>query len=152
MCLPVIAPILAGVVSGVGAAMGAKAQQAQADANAALNERQAKIETETGAYKAQRTQDQVDRTLGAQRAGFAANGVALSGSAEDVVMDSAEEGALDVAAIRWNSRLASDNFKYQAKIDKMNSKIASKAAPLAFIAPVIGGIGQGIASYQSDFS
>ena len=113
MCLPIIA----GVVSGIGAAMTANTKAANYDANAELKERQAKIERETAGYKAARTQDDIDRTTGSQRAGFAANGLALTGSAADVITETVEEGALDVAAIRWNSQLNQDNLKYEAKID-----------------------------------
>ena len=97
---------------------------------------------EAGGVEARRIQGQVDRTTGAQRAGFAANGVALTGSAADVILDTAEEGALDVATVRWNSRLRADNLKYEAKIDKMNAKTARRSAPLAFAAPVLGSLAQ----------
>lgn len=144
MCLPIIG----GIISGVGAAMGAAGQAASAKAQGALERRQAEIERNTGAYKAQRQQDQVDRVVGGQRAGFAGNGIALSGSAADTIAESTEEGALDVAAIRWNSKLAQDNLKYQAKVSDMNAGIANAAIAPAFLAPTINGI----ATYQSSFA
>lgn len=144
MCLPIIA----GVISGIGAAMQAKNAQASANAQAEFKDRQAQMETMAGGYKAARTAEAVGRTTGAQRAGFAANGLGLTGSAADVVMDTETEGQLDIAAIRWNSNLAADNLKYQAKIDRMNAKAAGKAAPLAFAAPVISGM----ATYASEFA
>lgn len=144
MCLPIIG----GVISGVGAAMGAAAQAASAKGQQAMDERQAGIEVATGAYKADRTQDDVNRTLGQERAGFAANGVGLSGSAADTISDSAEEGALDVAAIRWNSKLAGENLQYKAKLDNMNAQQATAAIPFAFAAPVINGI----STYKSSFA
>ena len=147
MCLPVLS-VIGGVVSGIGAAMGANAQAAGLDASAKFKDRQAVMETEAGGAEARRIQGQVDRVGGAQRAGFAANGVALTGSAEDVLLDSAEEGALDVATVRWNSRLRADNLKYEAKIDRMNAKTAKRSAPLAFLAPTLSGL----ASYGSDFA
>lgn len=147
MCLA-LAGVLGGVVSGIGAAMGANAQAAGLDAQAAFKKRQAKMEIEAGGAEARRIQGQVDRVGGAQRAGFAANGIALSGSAEDVLLDSAEEGALDVATVRWNSNLRADNLKYEAKIDKMNAKTARRSAPLAFLAPTLSGL----ASYGSEFA
>lgn len=148
MCVPAVVGILGGVVSGVGAAMGAQAQAASLEGQANFKDRQALMETQAGAYKAQRTQDEVDRTLGAQRAGFSANGVGLTGSAADVIVDTAEEGALDVAAIRWNSQLASDNLRYEAKMDRMNAKTTRRSAPIAFLAPTLSGI----ASYGGEFS
>lgn len=144
MCLPIIA----GVVSGVGAAMGASAQAASAKGQEAMDKRQAAIEVGAGAYKADRTQDDINRTLGQERAGFAANGVGLSGSAADTISDSTEEGALDVAAIRWNSKLSGENLMYKAKLDNMNAKQAQIAAPIAFLSPVI----EGVAKYSSSFA
>lgn len=143
MCLPVIG----GVISGVGAAMGAMSAKAQAQGQAAMDRRQANIEATTAGYKADRTQDDINRTTGQQRAGFAANGVGLSGSAADTIADSAEEGALDVAAIRWNSKLTQDNLRYKAKLNDMNAKQAGMSAPIAFLSPVISGIG----TYSNSF-
>lgn len=144
MCLPVVGAI----VSGIGSVIGLAGQMAQAKAQEQLNKRQAQIETATGSYEAQRTTEQVQRTLGAQRAGNVANGVALSGTTADAIEESAREGALDVAAIRWNSGLKADNLRYEAKIDKMNAGIAGAAMPFAFLSPVIGGL----AKIESSFS
>lgn len=144
MCLPIIG----GVISGVGAAMGAMSAKAQAKGQAAMDRRQAEIEGVTAGYKADRTQDDINRTIGQERAGFAANGVGLSGSAADTIADSTEEGALDVAAIRWNSKLTQDNLRYKAKLSDMNAKQAGFAAPIAFLSPTINGI----ATYKSSFA
>ena len=127
--------------------MGALSARAQAKGQAEMDRRQAGIEATTGAYKAARTQDEIDRTIGSQRAGFAANGLALSGSAADTVASTAEEGALDVAAIRWNSKLVGDNLRYKAKLEDANASQAGIAAPLAFLTPTINGI----ATYKSTF-
>ena len=146
MCLPALA-IVGGIVSGIGAAMGAEANAASLDAQAKFKERQAQMEKMAGGIKAERTGEQVDRVLGNQRAGFAANGLALDGSAADVIAETATEGQLDIDTIRWNSNLSADNLRYQAKIDKMNAKAERRAAPLAFLAPTLNGI----ASYSSSF-
>lgn len=144
MCLPIIA----GVVSGIGALMGVKAQQQQLKAQAAMEQRQAEIETVTSSYKAARQRDNVDRALGAQRAGFAANGLDQSfGSPLDVIEESATEGALDVAAIRWNSKLATDNLRFKSANSTAQAKTVGASAPFAFLGPVMNGI----ATYSSSF-
>lgn len=140
-------PIIGGIISGAGAAMGALGRKASLKGQAEFEKRQAGIETATAGYKAQRTQDEVSRVAGAQRAGFAANGIAMTGSAADTVASTAEEGALDVAAIRWNSQLAADNMMYKSKLSTMNAKIEGQSAIPAFAAPVINGI----ATYASSF-
>lgn len=143
MCLPIVA----GVISGIGSAMGALQTRAQHKANEALNKRQALIETATSSYEVQRKQEELQRLAGSQRANSIANGLSLVGSPADIIEDSATEGALDVAAIRWNSGLKSDNLRYQAKVDSMNARSAGMAAPIAFLAPVISGV----AEYRSSF-
>lgn len=139
MCLAAAIGLAGAVVSGIGAAQQAKTQQASLNAQEKLQGRQQAIDRETTRYEVDRTRDKIDRTLGAQRAGFAASGISLTGSAADVVTETETEGALDVAAIRWNSKLRVDNIGYERKITKMNADAYGRAAPLAFVAPVISG-------------
>lgn len=134
MCLPIIGAI----VSGIGSVVGLAAQAASYSAQADYQRRQAQIELETGAYAAKQKQKEVNAVLGTQRAVFGASGLDLmSGTPSDVYTGSAQEGALDVAAIRWNSQLAGDNFNAQAKISDMNASNTMAAAPFAFLTPVI---------------
>lgn len=134
------------VVSGAGA----KAEQDQNAANykakAAAERRQAAVVQTTGAYQSERKQDEVQRVLGSQRAGYAGSGVALSGTAADVVEESAVEGALDVAAIRYNTKAEADTQRYNAANSEMSAKAAKRAGNIAFITPIISGVaklGQG---------
>lgn len=139
MCISALS-IIGGIVSGIGAMQQANAAAASEQAQAEARRRQAVIDQDSGAYKAQQQQRQVDRVLGRQRASFLSSGVALSGSAAEVIDESAMEGALDVAAIRWNSQLSADNERYNAKINDMNAANARAAAPIAFITPVLSGV------------
>jgi hypothetical protein len=148
MCLAAAIGLAGSVVSGIGAAQQAKAQQASINAQAKLQGRQMQIDRETTGYEVSRTQDKIDRTLGAQRAGFISSGVGLSGSALDIMGETETEGALDVAAIRWNSKLRQDNIGYEQKITKMNAKDAGRAATTAFLAPVIGGAARFAGSFS----
>lgn len=150
MCLPVLGAVvgLAGsIVSGVAAAGQMEQQAENQRAQAKMQERQAEISQKTGEYEIERTKDTVRRTTGAQRAGFSANGLGLQGSAADVIADTTQEGALDIAAIKWNSELKSDNSKYEARISRMNAENASNAAGLAFLAPVLGGVAKFAGSF-----
>lgn len=144
MCLDPMSMIgLAGaVVSGIGGAQQAQAQAASYQMQANAAERDADATEKASAYEAARLRETVERTLGNQRAGFSANAVALSGSALDVMEDTALEGDLDVAAIQWNSKVRVDGLKYEAKQLRQNAASAAAAAPLAFLSPVLGGIGR----------
>ena len=145
MCLPIIG----GVISGIGAAMGVKAQADSLKAQSAFEHRQAQLERMSGTYKSERQREQLDRVLGQQRAGFAANGVAMDGSAFDVAADTEREGDLDIQAIQWNSKLAADNLNYKGKVSAANAKAISKQAPISFITPVISGLAQFGSSFGS---
>ena len=137
MCIP--APVMA--IAGIaGAAQANHANAASMEARAAMNDRQAELEKETGEYEASRLREVVVRALGGQRAGYAANGIALTGSAAEVVQETALEGALDVEAIRWNSQLRQDNQKYEGRINRANAQAERSAAPLNFLSPIIGGV------------
>lgn len=138
MCLP----ILGAVISGLGAVMGAVTTAASYNAQSKYEARQAQLELNAGAAKATSAQREVDRTLGQQRAGFAARGLAMEGSTEEVYRESETEGALDVATIRWNSKMVGDNFMAKSEISKMNANAAMASAPFAFAAPVIGALAQ----------
>ena len=139
MCVAALS-IIGGLISGVGAMQQANAAAESEKAQAEARRRQATIDQDSGAYKAQQQQRNVDRVLGKQRAGFLSSGIALTGSASDVIDESTAEGALDVAAIRWNSQLSADNERYNAKINDMNASNAKAAAPIAFLTPVLSGV------------
>lgn len=142
MCIdPISAVALGGaVVSGIGGAMQAQNTAQNYTMQAQADERDAAASEKASAYEIARLRDTVERTAGNQRAGFAANGVALSGSALDVMEDTANEGDLDVAAIQWNSKLKGDGLKYSAMQNRSNASSAAASAPLAFLAPVLKGV------------
>lgn len=139
MCVAAIG-LIGGVLSGIGALAQANAAAANETAQANMKDRQALIERNTGAYKAERLAERVRQVEGNQRANYAASGLALTGSAGDVIEDSATQGALDIAAIRWNTQLTADNLGYEAKINRMNAKNAKASGPIAFLTPVLGSV------------
>lgn len=140
MCGPVAGAIIGiagGVVSGIGGMMQARAQAAGYRAQAALQERQALMERDAGVVAAQRKQDELRRLIGKQIAGYSANGLAIEGSALSTIMDTASEGAKDVAAIRYGAVARSGNEAFGAKVSRMNASIASRSAPIAFLSPIL---------------
>lgn len=148
MCMMALG-LIGSVVSGVGAAMGAQAQAQSHRAAAEAQRRQANLETMSGSYQSQRKQEQVDRVIGQQRAAYASSGIALTGGAADTIQDSATEGALDVAAIRWGSGMQAQTHEYNARIEDMNAKSAQRSAPIAFLTPVLGGVARFGSSFGS---
>lgn len=139
MCTPIALGIAGGVVSGIGAWNQHNTNSTNYTMQANGLERDIAAEKEASAFEIASTRTTVKKTLGSARAGYAANGLALSGSAADVLDSSAIEGELDVAAIRWNSDVKVGNLKYQQKVAKANAKAERAAGPLAFFGSVFSG-------------
>ena len=113
------------------------AQKAQYKAEAAAQRREAGIQDQIGAADVSRTRDELSRVVGSNIAGNTANGIALTGSAVDVLADSAKQADLDIQTIRWNAGQKVDKLKYGAKVSDMNAKTVSKAAPFGFLSPIL---------------
>lgn len=139
MCMAAIG-LIGAVVQGIGAMQAQNQEAANLQAQAEAQRRQAAIQQTTGAYQADRKREEVERALGAQRAAYAGSGVALSGTPETVIAESAQEGALDIAAIRWNSGMEADTQRHNSRVSEISASNAKKAAPIAFISPVLGGV------------
>lgn len=139
MCMAAIG-LIGAVVQGIGAKREADQQAANLRSQQEAQKRQAAIQQTTGAYQADRKREEVERVLGSQRAAYAGSGVALSGTPETVIAESAQEGALDVAAIRWNSGMEADTQRHNSKISGMSAKNAERSGNIAFLSPVIGGV------------
>lgn len=144
MCTPVLlgaAAIGGGVISGIGSYNQQMTNATNYGMQANGLQRDIDAEKEASAYEIASTRRGVQKTLGSARAGYAANGLALSGSAAQVLDDSAIEGDLDIAAIRWNSDVKVGNLAYQKKGAQANAKAAKSAAPLAFFGSVFSAAG-----------
>lgn len=137
MCLMV----LGGIVSAVGAIASAQAQSASYNAQAKYAERQAMLEQQKGAYDAARTADANDRQLAQSRGAYLSSGIALEGSAVDVLQESATEASLDEQAIRFGSQIRSDNYTFEAGMARANAKAARTGGIISAI-----GIGVNTAS------
>jgi hypothetical protein len=113
------------MMSAAGAqAEGAKAKQIS-DANALRLEKQ-------GRYQARQIRRKASYVNGAATAQAAANGMAISGSALDIIMDSAVQGEIDASnAIRNNN----DN----AHIQRLEGEAAVQRANNAAMSHIIGG-------------
>jgi hypothetical protein len=137
MCPPVLA-VVGALTTAASSIAGGMAQSNAAEANAAIQRRQAMIETMAGQREANRKSEQIDQVAARQRASYAASGVLVDGSPTDVIADTRREGQLDVAAIEWNARLKSGNLSYQAQVSDMNAKQARVGGFMGALAPIIG--------------
>jgi len=132
-------------LQGISAVMGLQAKAANSKMQQALSDRQAKIEDATGLYNATRHEEKINQVLGQQVAAAGASGMSTD---TEVAADTLSEGDLDIRAIRWQSNLAADTNRFEAKMHGVNAKQSRSAMPFAFAAPLIGELG----SFASSFS
>ena len=137
MCLQIIGAVVSGVAAFAGMQRDAASARAQGD----IHKRQEVLERNKGSYESARLLERGRRLLGRQIAGFSANGIAISGTARNVVESTGTDLAMDVAARRYGASVASENESMLAKVNYQNARSISAAAPLAFLAPVIQGTG-----------
>lgn len=135
MCDPVSASI---AVLG-GSAISAYGQAEAGDYNAALAEQNAKVAgiqaqdaLTRGTAEESRYRGQVSKLMGRQRAAIGSSGIEASGSALDILADTARTGELDALTIRnnaareaWGYRVQAVNSRAQGKIDKFSSRVGA---------------------------
>lgn len=154
MCNPIAAVAVAGVLGvaggvmqGVGAAQQRETAAQSAEITAQGIDRDIGAERTATAYTIARTREGIARTQGKARAGFASNGLALSGSAATVLRESAIEGDLDVEAIKWSSNEKIKSMEFSRDTYRYNAGQERAAAPLAFATPVIGSVARFAGSF-----
>ena len=152
-----IAGIASGVVGGVSSYQQGKAQQAQYNYQAKVNEENAKIAQENanvqrqqGIEEARLQRIKAASTIGSQKTAMAANGVDVSqGTAVDVIADTAAMGELDALQTQYNYEMKArgyevqaGNFQNQANLDVISGKNAYTAGKVGAIQHGIAGIQQ----------
>lgn len=137
----------AGILQGVSTAGGFLAGQRQAgaiEAQSSFEKQLADLNAADviarGNQSAQRMGLRVRQTIGAQRAGLAANGVALdSGSALDAQTDEARFGAMDEATIRNNAAREAFGITSESTMSQLSAKNRAAAARQSSIDTLITG-------------
>jgi hypothetical protein len=133
MCVAIIGAI----VSAAGSAIGIAQQAAMYRQQAALHERQSILERQAGQYRAARETERVQAMIGQGAAGAASSGLRMTGTTGQAITDIGTSGALDVAATRWNARLASDNERILAANARQNASNTMMGLPFAVVTPFI---------------
>lgn len=136
MCLPIIGA----AIGAVGTLASASAQSQSYKAQAQFQNRQAAMEQQKGAFEGSRLKDQHDRQLATMRGQFLSSGIALDGSAAEVLQDSASEASLDEQAIKYNARVNSDNLNWSAKLSRMNASNAMTGGALGALSNMVDGV------------
>ena len=145
MCFPAAAALMtfaSTAMSAAGSVVGGMMQRNQANAQAAVDERQAKMLSMQGEYDAGQKQQQINQITGRQVAMANESGVTLAGSPTDIISSTAAQGALDVGAIRWGAKVKSDDLNYEAKLSRMQGQNAMAGGIMGGVGSVVGGLGK----------
>jgi hypothetical protein len=156
MCEPTTIMMAATAISGGLSAYGqiqqgnaamesARYQSAIQRNNAIMEENRATQERMKGDVEANQKRREIARLIGAQRAGVGASGVEMSGSYLDVLSDSATQGALDVAMIRYNAEtrardyeFSASNLRAQSDLTLAEGRSAKQASRIGAFATLLG--------------
>lgn len=152
-----VAGIAGGVVGGVSSYQQGKAQQAQYNYQAKVNEENAKIAQENanvqrqqGIEEARLQRIKAASTIGSQKTAMAANGVDITqGTAVDVIADAAAMGELDALQTQYNYEMKArsyeaqaGNFQNQANLDVISGKNAYTAGKIGAVQSGLTGLQQ----------
>lgn len=140
--------MLAMTVGAAGQIYSASAQSASYRAQAAYADRQSEMTQQKGAYDASQQARQHDRQLANMRGQYLSSGIALSGSALDVMEDSATQASLDEQAIRYGAQVQSDNYRFQAGLARSNASSAMTGGYLGALATGVNTLSSSHASNQ----
>jgi hypothetical protein len=90
--------------------------------------------------KEMQTMRQLLQATGAEQAGYAGSGLAMSGSAQDVLRDSAQQGALALGAIQFQGAETKLGFQEQATSYSIMADAARSASKGAGVGAVVSGL------------
>lgn len=156
MCLPILGAVVGAagsIFSGMAAAAAANGQAAVYKAQSLAMKYQARSEANAGSMESGIKLDEGKRLLGKQVTGLAATGIDVSsGTAGEIITDSASAVNMDVAAIRHNWQDKSNLSMYNSKIAKLNAQVASNNAKMAMIGGAIGALSPIVGSFTNTSS
>ncbi len=110
---------------------GLRAESEQYLKSAAFADQNAKFTEVSTAIQEEQASREINKTLGSQAAGVAASGFANSGTALDLMRDSATQGALKVAVLGQQGLITEAGYEQQAASYRFMSDAANMAAGAA---------------------
>lgn len=125
------------------------AAEKAADYNAAVQRNQASAANAEATAEAARSKDRTKRLMAAQRAQFAKSGGALSGSALDVLYDSALQAELDTQTIQYRGAKQANAYLDASRLHEMQARNVRGSRGMMIAGSVLGGLGQAAGTYRS---
>jgi hypothetical protein len=125
-----------------------RSQKAASDYNAAVLDQNAGIERSQANAREEAQRREARQILGSQRAAFAQSGTGLSGSAADVMAQSARDAELDALTLRYEGDMRArglmaeaEGERYQGRVAEMNASNAKTSGYLNAAGSILGGVG-----------
>lgn len=134
-------------ISFLGAMYQGQQAQQQANFNAAVAEKNARLSKQKAAVDEQRSRVASKKQLGSIRAGYAASGVNLEGTALDVLSESAATAELDALTIRYGGEMESQAFSEQAVQDRRAGEAAKTGSYMSGAGSLLMGGAQAYKSF-----
>lgn len=152
--------VVSGVTGGVSAYQGGKAQQAQMNYQAKVAQNNARIaqanadqERQEGIEESRLQRIRNLQKIGAQQSAIAANGVDISsGTALDMIEDTAAMGELDALTTRYNSETKAIAYEEQANNYSNQANLDMMAGQNAYRSGLISAAGEGMKGLASGLS
>ena len=147
-----ISGVAGGVMGGINSYQQGKAQQAQYNYQAQVNQQNAKIAQENAAMERQQGIEEArlqrikaSQVIGSQKTAMAANGVDITqGTALDVIEDTAAMGELDALQTRYNYERKAQAYEVQAGNYQNQGNLDIIAGQNAYSAGKANGLAQGL--------
>lgn len=143
--------IFGGMKQAEGARESAEAQAAALEQNAALALLRGKQEKRQAEIEESQNDAQAERVEGAARAGYAGEGIEMSGSALDVMADAEFQHQQGSETIKWKGNVAVYESKIQAQMLLAQAAEARKAGKRAGSASLLGGVTGALGAMGSMF-
>lgn len=135
-------------MSAFGQYQAGKQQQTAMNYNAAVSEQQAEIIERSGELEAYKLKKSGESFKSSQRAMYGASGVkGTSGSALEVLADTAAMIELDIATTKYNTAVGAMQARSQAAMQRWEGQQAKKAWTMAAWTTLIGGAGKIAGNY-----
>jgi len=158
MAVATAAAIVAAVVAVVGTAVSAvgmyqqgKAQEKVANYNAKIAENAAISQRYQAEAQASRIRDRAKRLKGAQISSASKSGITLSGSANDVMYDSALAAENDVLTSLYQGKTGADSSMAQASLARFEGNQARSNSYYGISSTILSGVTES-AGYANDYS
>lgn len=142
MASPALLFAASGAMNAIGAIHSGNSEAAAGEYNAQMAERNAALSRQQAAIEEQRTRTLAAKQIGNMRAGYGASGVAMDGSAIDVLSESAANAELDALTVRHGGEMRAQGFQNEALLDRYRAKNSK-------LGGYLGALGAGLSSYAS---